>query len=103
MLYVDKSILIETKNKLDVISICCLYSEPFFLILEFAPFGSLKGHLDKIRAGVNNSCHDQMVWSLSPTEILTFAYQIANGMDYLASNNVSQYLIIYVSHYVRFI
>ena len=75
-----------------------------YLILEYAHNGSLHGHISKIRTGDGDyivpgtddgkgeDCKettDDKQPNLSENEILSFASQIANGMEYMASKNVS--------------
>ncbi len=67
-------------------------------MLEFAPNGNLKGYLDKVRSSGIEKRRQQASKSLNPTDILTFAYQIANGMDYIASHNVRCRLFLYNSY-----
>ena len=63
------------------------------LIMEYALYGNVKSYMDMIRIGCSNSCKEQMhqARNLGPNDVLTFAYQIANGMEYLASKTVWPY------------
>ncbi|XP_072021732.1 tyrosine kinase receptor Cad96Ca-like [Amphiura filiformis] len=65
---------------------CCTEGEPMYLILEYAPNGSLQSHLSRIRTGEDGYLQPD-VESLSPNDIFAFGSQIANGMEYLASKH----------------
>ena len=68
-----------------------------YLILEFAPNGNLHHHLSSIRTGDSNQIELGERY-LSPTEILSYASQIAKGMEYLTSKNVNMLIGIVYKH-----
>ncbi|XP_071809706.1 fibroblast growth factor receptor 3-like [Asterias amurensis] len=69
---------------------CCTRVEPFYMIMEFVPNGTLEAFLKRKRKA----------WSMQPPEtrrgkeavsavrLLTFAFQVANGMEYIASKHL---------------
>ncbi|XP_038057626.1 tyrosine kinase receptor Cad96Ca-like [Patiria miniata] len=63
---------------------CCTDSEPFVIILELLPGGSLQGYLrNKKQAWTEEAVEGAK--PVPPSELLAFASQIANGMEYLSS------------------
>ncbi|XP_055585021.1 fibroblast growth factor receptor homolog 1-like [Uranotaenia lowii] len=68
---------------------CCCKDGPLYVIVEYAPHGNLKDFLRSHRFGTAN--YDDMVSGekekkiLTQKELISFAYQIARGMEYLAS------------------
>ncbi|XP_033646097.1 tyrosine kinase receptor Cad96Ca-like [Asterias rubens] len=63
----------------------CIETDPFYLILEFLPGGNLQDFLKKNKLSWKESIEDDLdVEPISPFQLLTFASQIANGMDYLS-------------------
>ena len=76
-----------------------------YLILEYAPNGNLKSHLDRLRTAqikVDNDVKGDDVTKeedtssrapaagcYDPNEIIKFAYEISCGMEYLSSQDVS--------------
>ncbi|XP_071809800.1 uncharacterized protein [Asterias amurensis] len=63
----------------------CTDRDPFYLILEFLPGGNLQDFLKKKKLSWKESRQvDFDVEPASPFQLLTFASQIANGMDYLS-------------------
>ncbi|XP_072019673.1 tyrosine kinase receptor Cad96Ca-like [Amphiura filiformis] len=68
----------------------CIEKEPYYIIMEFASEGDLQSYLHNIRKDSNSTYgKQQSSYSnhqfLAPTEIVTFAVQIARGMAYIAS------------------
>lgn len=67
---------------------CCSQDGPLYVIVEYAPHGNLKDFLKKNLAMADyNSLNTQHV--LSQNELVSFAFQVARGMEYLASRRVS--------------
>ncbi|XP_038057167.1 tyrosine-protein kinase transmembrane receptor Ror-like [Patiria miniata] len=63
---------------------CCTDSEPFVIILELLPGGSLQGYLrNKKKAWTEEAVEGAK--PVPPSELLAFASQIASGMEYLSS------------------
>lgn len=63
---------------------CCSQDGPLYVIVEYAPHGNLKDFLKKNRAMAEyNSLNTQHL--LSQKELTSFAFQVARGMEYLAS------------------
>lgn len=69
------------------------FLEPHMLILEYAMRGRLLSLLRAARGGRNSlpaiKPTRPPVMPLSPKRLLTFAHDIACGMEYIASKNVS--------------
>ncbi|KXJ72033.1 hypothetical protein RP20_CCG019119 [Aedes albopictus] len=68
---------------------CCCKDGPLYVIVEYAPHGNLKDFLRSHRFGTTN--YEDMVSGekekkiLTQKELISFAYQIARGMEHLAS------------------
>ncbi|XP_031617261.1 fibroblast growth factor receptor homolog 1-like isoform X2 [Contarinia nasturtii] len=63
---------------------CCSQEGPLYVIVEYAPHGNLKDFLKKNLAMADyNLLNSQHV--LTQKELTSFAYQVARGMEYLAS------------------
>ncbi|KAL1385339.1 hypothetical protein pipiens_012960 [Culex pipiens pipiens] len=69
---------------------CCCKDGPLYVIVEYAPHGNLKDFLRGHRFGTANyedmiSGGDKEKKILTQKELISFAYQIARGMEHLAS------------------
>lgn len=68
---------------------CCSQDGPLYVIVEYAPHGNLKDFLKKNLAMADyNSLNTQHV--LTQKDLTSFAFQVARGMEYLASRRVSE-------------
>ncbi|XP_038065545.1 fibroblast growth factor receptor 2-like [Patiria miniata] len=72
----------------------CTEKEPFYLIMEYLPNGNLQTYLRHLRTGSKGQYSDDLKELreekknvLLPWEILSFAIQIADGMEFLASKS----------------
>ncbi|CAH3035791.1 unnamed protein product [Pocillopora meandrina] len=68
----------------------CIEKDPVFIVLEHLPYGDLLGYLRKSR-GIEdnyNTGEKEPSSALSEKDLLSFAWMIADGMDYLASMKV---------------
>ncbi|XP_066028550.1 fibroblast growth factor receptor 2-like [Pocillopora verrucosa] len=68
----------------------CIEKDPVFIVLEYLPYGDLLGYLRKSR-GIEdnyNTGEKEPSSALSEKDLLSFAWMIADGMDYLASMKV---------------
>ena len=61
---------------------CNVFSEPYFLVLEFANSGDMRAFLHKKRQASGKER------KLQSRQILSFAVQIASGMEYIESKQV---------------
>ncbi|XP_072049428.1 uncharacterized protein [Amphiura filiformis] len=80
--------MLEPHPNIIVMLGCCTDKEPYYLIMEYAPHGSLQSHLRGIRNAPESpysNVEGQRREFLTPSEILQFGSQIANGMKYLSS------------------
>lgn len=74
---------------------CCCKDGPLYVIVEYAPHGNLKDFLRSHRFGTSN--YDDMISGekekkiLTQKELISFAFQIARGMEHLASRRVSSF------------
>lgn len=67
---------------------CCSQDGPLYVIVEYAQHGNLKDFLKKNLAMADyNTLNTQHV--LTQKELTSFAFQVARGMEYLASCRVS--------------
>ncbi|XP_065370249.1 fibroblast growth factor receptor homolog 1 [Calliphora vicina] len=67
---------------------CCSQSGPLYVIVEFAPHGNLKDFLNKNRPGKEYDKEGNLTspqHHLTEKHLISFAFQIARGMEYLAS------------------
>lgn len=78
---------------------CCTQAGPLYVILEYAPHGNLR---DFLRMHRPESGYESVIGeisedsqSLSQKELMSFARQIAKGMEYLASRRVSMKAKVY--------
>lgn len=65
---------------------CCSQDGPLYVIVEFAPHGNLRDFLRKHRpSAYTDAPHEKEKQALTQKDLVSFAYQIARGMQYLAS------------------
>ncbi|XP_058128873.1 fibroblast growth factor receptor homolog 1-like [Anopheles ziemanni] len=66
---------------------CCCKDGPLYVIVEYAPHGNLKNFLRSHRFGSNYEATggEKEKKILTQKELISFAYQIARGMEHLAS------------------
>lgn len=70
---------------------CCTQSGPLFVVVEYAPHGNLRDFLRQHRpsSGFDVSIGDKKEKkTLTQKDLVSFAYQVARGMEYLASRRV---------------
>lgn len=68
----------------------CIEKDPVFIVLEYLPYGDLLGYLRKSR-GIEdnyNTGEKEPSSALTEKDLLSFAWMIADSMDYLASMKV---------------
>ena len=68
------------------------HSEPLLILIEYIPYGDLLGYLRKSRGLKDTYYKDPDIkpqTSLTSQRLITFAWQIADGMSYLSSKSVS--------------
>ena len=65
-------------------------ADPVLVITEYVPYGDLLGYLRKSR-GLNDTYYPDIKpqTTLTSQQLMKFAWQIADGMSYLSSKNVS--------------
>lgn len=67
---------------------CCCQDGPLYVLVEFAPHGNLRDFLRKHRPsnyGDNTHEKEKEKQVLTQKDLVSFAFQIARGMEYLAS------------------
>lgn len=72
---------------------CCTQDGPLYVVVEYAPFGNLRDFLRQHRP---SSGYEPALGldvkekkTLTQKDLVSFAYQVARGMEYLASRRVS--------------
>lgn len=64
---------------------CCTQDGPLYVIVEFAQHGNLRDFLKKNRMGFEGEEEKQDKQGFTEKELVSYAYQVARGMEYLAS------------------
>ena len=70
---------------------CCIIADPLLIVLEYLPYGDLLGYL-RMSRGIEdtyNTGEKRPNSRLSEKDLLSFAWMIADGMDYLAAMKVN--------------
>ena len=70
--------------------------DPLLVVIEYAPYGDLLGYLRKSRGLNDTYFKDPDVkpqTSLTSQQLIKFSWQVADGMRYLSSKNVSYFQI----------
>ena len=66
------------------------------MLIEYVPYGDLLGYLRKSR-GLNDTYYKdpdiKPQTSLTSQQLMKFAWQIADGMSYLSSRSVSEFIM----------
>jgi len=67
--------------------------EPMLIVLEYLPYGDLLGYLRKSRGHEDtyNTGEKRPNSRLTEQDLLSFAWMIADGMNYLATMKVNQW------------
>jgi serine/threonine protein kinase len=76
---------------------CCTQDGPLYVVVEYAPHGNLRDFLRQHRP---SSGYEPAIGTdlkekktLTQKDLVSFAYQVARGMEYLASRRVSVFLL----------
>lgn len=73
------------KNIINLLG-CCCQDGPLFVIVEYAPHGNLRDFLRKHRpTSYADNIHEKEKQTLTQKDLVSYAFQIARGMEYLAS------------------
>lgn len=71
---------------------CCTQNGPLYVVVEYAPHGNLR---DFLRQHRSSSGYEPAIGiaekerkTLTQKDLVSFAYQVARGMEYLASRRV---------------
>jgi len=83
---------VDHPNVIKLLGACTIMDGPLYVIIEYAEHGSLRHYLKKSRASkIKNDDDDgymENAPTVTPTDILNFAWQIAKGMAYLTEMKV---------------
>lgn len=73
---------------------CCTQDGPLYVLVEFALHGNLRDFLRQNRpsSGYEPAIGSNIKDTLTQKDLVSFAYQIARGMEYLASRKVCCYI-----------
>ena len=69
-----------------------IFLDPLLVLIEYVPYGDLLGYLRKSRHLEDNYFKDPDIkpqTSLTSQQLMKFSWQVADGMQYLSSKNVS--------------
>ena len=71
--------------------------EPPMVIIEYVPYGDLLGYLRKSR-GLNDTYYKdpdvKPKTNLTSQQLMKFAWQVADGMNYLSSKKVTKVIVV---------
>lgn len=72
---------------------CCTQDGPLYVLVEFALHGNLRDFLRQHRpsSGYEPAIGSNLKDTLTQKDLVSFAYQVARGMEYLASRKVSHF------------
>lgn len=73
---------------------CCTQGGPLYVVVEYAPFGNLKDFLREHRPAsgyeIAFGAEHKEKQGLTQKDLVSFAYQVARGMEYLSSRRVTR-------------
>ena len=77
---------------------CCTQGGPLYVVVEFAPHGNLRDFLRQHRPSSGYEPAIGIVEkerkTLTQKDLVSFAYQVARGMEYLASRRVGTNFVV---------
>lgn len=72
---------------------CCTQDGPLYVIVEYAPHGNLRDFLRNQRPSPGyEAIVGQEKKALTQKDLVSFAYQVARGMEYLDSRRVRKFV-----------
>lgn len=76
------------KNIINLLG-CCTQGGPLYVLVEYAPHGNLRNFLKDNRMGYETDGSLKEKKYFTEKELVSYAFQVARGMEYLASRRVS--------------
>jgi len=69
---------------------------PVLVIVEYAPYGNLRNYLHQHMPLDENLFCEERQMTLTHQSLVSFAYQVSRGMEYLASKKVKHTSVVFL-------
>lgn len=86
---------------------CCTQNGPLYVVVEYAPYGNLRDFLRQHRPSTNGyepaiGIEEKEKKTLTQKDLVSFAYQVARGMEYLASKRVINVKVLSILNKINY-